>query len=162
MLKLGYKKPTKDGGILLTLEEYNVTDVKNVSVEQKMIALLYQSVQDDIISLLDYDNTSKSLWEASEKKCVGGDEIVKNKPSLLKKEFDLFTCLKGENIRQMIERFGHLKLELERFGVYKENEEIIDRLIEALPNEILKNSNDTDACVAVYSFMYIISPFYPL
>ncbi|XP_035845198.1 uncharacterized protein LOC110933381 [Helianthus annuus] len=51
---------------------------------------------------------------------------------------DMFALLqhdsmKGESVRQMIERFGHLKIELDRFGIVKTREEIIDKIIEALP-----------------------------
>ncbi|KAJ0916727.1 putative transcription factor interactor and regulator CCHC(Zn) family [Helianthus annuus] len=45
-----------------------------------------------------------------EKKCIGSEEIKKNKMKLLRKEFDMFGCLKNESVCKMIERFGHLKL----------------------------------------------------
>ncbi|KAJ0555903.1 hypothetical protein HanIR_Chr07g0307461 [Helianthus annuus] len=74
------------------------------------------------------------MWEALKLKTEGGKDIKKNKISLLKKEFDLFGCMKDETVRQMIERFCHLKIKLERFGINKDREEIVDKLIEALPH----------------------------
>ncbi|KAJ0795985.1 hypothetical protein HanPI659440_Chr04g0156841 [Helianthus annuus] len=53
----------------------------------------------------------------------------------VKKEFDLFTCMENENVRQMIERFCHLKAELERFGIKKDQEELVYKMFEALLNE---------------------------
>ncbi|XP_021995812.1 uncharacterized protein LOC110892994 [Helianthus annuus] len=98
-----------------------------------MVTLLQQSVREDILFLLQHAETSKSMWEALKLKAEGGKDIKKNKISLLKKEFDLFGCMKGETVRQMIERFCHLKIELERFGIHKDREEIVDKLVEALP-----------------------------
>ncbi|KAJ0523496.1 hypothetical protein HanIR_Chr10g0494481 [Helianthus annuus] len=98
-----------------------------------MIALIQQSIQDDIFYLLNHDGSSKSVWEALRVKVEGGKQIKKNKIALLKKEFDLFDSLKGESVRQTIERFCHLKIELERFEIVKTIEEIIDKIIEALP-----------------------------
>ncbi|KAJ0615427.1 hypothetical protein HanIR_Chr02g0073981 [Helianthus annuus] len=78
--------------------------------------------------------------------------MMKSKMSLLKKEFDLFSCLKGENIRQMIERYSYLIIDLKTFGIEKDREEIIEKLVDAVPNEndwftyimILKNSSEFD------------------
>ncbi|KAF5765957.1 putative transcription factor interactor and regulator CCHC(Zn) family [Helianthus annuus] len=60
--------------------------------------------------------------------------------------------MKNETVRQMIERFCHLKIELERFEIKKEREEMVDKLVEALPHEddwktyviVLKNDANFD------------------
>ncbi|KAJ0947026.1 putative transcription factor interactor and regulator CCHC(Zn) family [Helianthus annuus] len=100
-----------------------------------MITLIKQSVREDIISLLEQEKTSKSLWEALGKKCVGSNEIVKNKKKLLRKEFDLFCCMKNESVCKMIERFGHLKMELARHEIKYSEEEMVDKLFDSLPND---------------------------
>ncbi|KAJ0600523.1 putative transcription factor interactor and regulator CCHC(Zn) family [Helianthus annuus] len=64
----------------------------------------------------------------------------------------MFSCMKNETVRQMIERFCHLKIELERFEINKEREEMVDKLVEALPHEddwktyviVLKNDANFD------------------
>ncbi|XP_022004290.1 uncharacterized protein LOC110901825 [Helianthus annuus] len=108
--------------------------VESFVAEQKCIALLHQSVRDDIISLIEYTNV-KDLWEKLRVKCVGSAEIVKNKKKLLRKEFDLFSCLKNESVSKMIERFWHLKMELARHGIIYSQEELVDKLFDLLPNE---------------------------
>ncbi|KAJ0938280.1 hypothetical protein HanRHA438_Chr02g0048061 [Helianthus annuus] len=109
-------------------------DQESFIAEQKCIALLHQLVRDDIISLIDYKD-AKDLWAKLEKKCVGGAEIVKNKKKLSKKEFDLFGCMKNETVSKMIERFGHLKMELARYGIVCTLEELVDKLFDSLPDE---------------------------
>ncbi|KAM0040053.1 hypothetical protein Hdeb2414_s0012g00389251 [Helianthus debilis subsp. tardiflorus] len=110
-------------------------DIENFVAEQKCIALINQSVREDIISLIEYSN-AKDLWEKLKVKCVGTAEIIKNKKKLLRKEFDLFRCLKNESVPKMIERFGHLKLELARHGVIYSQEELVDKLFDSLPYEM--------------------------
>ncbi|KAF5786585.1 putative transcription factor interactor and regulator CCHC(Zn) family [Helianthus annuus] len=61
---------------------------------------------------------------------------MKNKKKLLRKEFDMFGCLKNESVCKMIERFGHLKLELARHGISYSREELVDKLFDALPDEM--------------------------
>ncbi|KAJ0492694.1 hypothetical protein HanIR_Chr12g0577751 [Helianthus annuus] len=132
-MEFGYDRPVNDKGKEIPLKSLSVEDKKNFSYEQRMIALIQQSIRDDIFALLVHDGSSKSVWEALKVKSEGGKQIKKNKIALLKKEFDLFDSLKGESVRQMIERFCHLKIELDRFGIIKTREEIIDKIIEALP-----------------------------
>ncbi|KAJ0809384.1 putative transcription factor interactor and regulator CCHC(Zn) family [Helianthus annuus] len=134
-LTLGYNKPRNDRRELITLKDFTADDKKEHSAELRMKTLLQQSIREDIFSLLQYGETSKSIWEALKVKAEGGKDIKKNKISLLKKEFDMFSCMKNETVRQMIERFCHLKIELERFEINKDREEMVDKLVEALPPE---------------------------
>ncbi|XP_021995576.1 uncharacterized protein LOC110892734 [Helianthus annuus] len=107
-------------------------------------------IRDDILAF--FNTQTHHTQFAKLLKNEGGAEMMKSKKSLLKKEFDLFSCLKGENIRQMIERYSHLIIELKRFGIEKDREEIIGKLVDAVPNEndwstyimILKNSSEFD------------------
>ncbi|KAM0056424.1 putative transcription factor interactor and regulator CCHC(Zn) family [Helianthus debilis subsp. tardiflorus] len=129
-MKNGYAEGKRNGEALRNAEE-----IETFVAEQKCVALLFQSVREDIISLIDYAN-AKDLWEKLEKKCLGSKEIVKNKTKLLRKEFDMFGCLKNESVCKMIERFGHLKLELARHKITYSDEKIVDKLFDSLPDEV--------------------------
>ncbi|KAM0046741.1 putative transcription factor interactor and regulator CCHC(Zn) family [Helianthus debilis subsp. tardiflorus] len=129
-LKNGYDSGGKKGEMLSSSEE-----IDSFVAEQKCVALLFQSVREDIISLIDY-SSSKDLWEKLGKKCIGSEEIKKNKKKLLRKEFDMFGCLKNEVVSKMIERFGHLKLELARHDIRYPKDELVDKLFDSLPYEM--------------------------
>ncbi|KAJ0532366.1 putative transcription factor interactor and regulator CCHC(Zn) family [Helianthus annuus] len=145
-LKNGYEQGNKNGETLSSAEE-----IESFVAEQKCVALLFQSVREDIISLIDYSN-AKDLWKKLATKCLGSSEIVKNKRKLLRKEFDLFGCLKNESVCKMIERFGHLKLELARHDIRYPEDELVDKLFDSLPDEMdwryyalmLKNTIETE------------------
>ncbi|KAF5795707.1 hypothetical protein HanXRQr2_Chr08g0342931 [Helianthus annuus] len=104
-LKNGYHYGGQSGEHLTQTE-----DIENFVAEQKCIALLFQSVREDIISLIEYKNAT-NLWEKLKVKCLGSDEI-------------------------MIERFGLLKLELVRHGIIYSREELVDKLFDSLPDEM--------------------------
>ncbi|KAJ0820305.1 putative transcription factor interactor and regulator CCHC(Zn) family [Helianthus annuus] len=129
-MKNGYANGKKNGEALRSAEE-----IEGFVAEQKCVALLFQSVREDIISLIDYSN-AKDLCEKLKKKCLGSEEIVKNKTKLLRKEFDMFGCLKNESVCKMIERSGHLKLELARHKITYSDEELVDKLFDSLPDEV--------------------------
>ena len=119
-LKNGYHNGNENGETLRSAEE-----IESFVAEQKCVALLFQSVREDIISLIDYSN-AKDLWKKLETKCLGSAEIVKSKKKLLRKEFDLFGCLKNESVSKMIEGFGHLKPELARHEITYSEDELVD------------------------------------
>ncbi|KAJ0733715.1 hypothetical protein HanPI659440_Chr11g0411421 [Helianthus annuus] len=129
-LKNGYDDGGKRGESLTSPEE-----IESFVAEQKCAALLFQSVREDIISLIEY-SSAKDLRDKLKTKCLGSTEIVKNKKKLLRKEFDLFGCLKNESVCKMIERFEHLKLELARNGIFYSQEELVDKLFDSLPDEM--------------------------
>ncbi|KAJ0494110.1 hypothetical protein HanIR_Chr12g0593681 [Helianthus annuus] len=93
-LEFGYSRPINDKKEEIHLNDLFDEDKRKFSYEQKMIALIQQSIRDDIFSLLNHDGSSKSVWEALRVKAEGGKQIKKNKITLLKKEFDLFDSLK--------------------------------------------------------------------
>ncbi|XP_022040499.1 uncharacterized protein LOC110943049 [Helianthus annuus] len=111
-----YKAPEKTDGGAIEEKDFTELDVKHVVAEYRMITLIKQSVREDIISLLENKKTSKKLWEALERKCIGSNEIVKNK-------------------KNMLERFGHLKMELTRHGISYDEDLMVDKLFDSLPND---------------------------
>ncbi|KAJ0618429.1 putative transcription factor interactor and regulator CCHC(Zn) family [Helianthus annuus] len=111
--KTGYANGKKNGEALRSAEE-----IEGFAAEQK------------------YYSNAKDLWEKLNKKCLGSNEIVKNKTKLLRKEFDMFSCLKNESVCKMIERFGHLKLELARHKITYSDEELVDKLFNSLPDDM--------------------------
>ncbi|KAJ0856504.1 putative transcription factor interactor and regulator CCHC(Zn) family [Helianthus annuus] len=111
-LKNGYNDGGQRGENLTQTE-----DIENFVAEQKCIALLFQSVRETIISLIKYKNAT-DLWKKLEVKCLGSAEIVKKQKEV------------------MIERFGHLKLELARHGIVYSREELVDKLFDKLPDEM--------------------------
>ncbi|KAJ0752184.1 putative transcription factor interactor and regulator CCHC(Zn) family [Helianthus annuus] len=129
-LKNGYDNGGKKGETLSASEE-----IESFVAEQKCVVLLFQSVREDIISLIEY-SSAKDLWRKLEIKCLGSTEIEKNKKKLLWKEFDLFGCLKNEAVCKMIERFGHLKLELARNGISYSQEELVDKFFNSLHDDM--------------------------
>ncbi|KAJ0513477.1 putative transcription factor interactor and regulator CCHC(Zn) family [Helianthus annuus] len=89
------------------------------------------------------------MWQALKLKFQGSVSMIKSKKALIKKEFDIFTGIKGETTKQLIERYCHLVVEMKRLEITKTNEEWIDKLCDALPYDewgtylmMLKNNSD--------------------
>ncbi|KAI3742562.1 hypothetical protein L1987_60248 [Smallanthus sonchifolius] len=79
-----------------------------------------------------YDN-SKDLWKALKKRFEGNSDIKKSKRDLLRKQYECFRYLENESIDELISRFYHLQTELKAFELKYPDEELVEKLLDALP-----------------------------
>ncbi|XP_076911356.1 uncharacterized protein LOC143569279 [Bidens hawaiensis] len=103
--------------------------------EKKMLSLFQQAIKAENFQLLQHNGSCYSIWQAILNKDRGNPDMRKSKMALLKKEFDIFTQVKGETFAQLVERYCHLVNEMKRLGIDKPDYEYIDKLADALPEE---------------------------
>ncbi|KAJ0930972.1 putative transcription factor interactor and regulator CCHC(Zn) family [Helianthus annuus] len=142
-----YTLPRTDLQVIKEISEFTDQERAMYRAEKMMISLLQQAIKEDIFILLQHDKTAKSIWDALRVKFEGSENMIKSKKALLKKEFDLFSSLSGEDTKKLIERYCHLVRSLSMLGVEKGREEWVDKLADALPQKewgtylmILKNT----------------------
>ncbi|KAJ0520244.1 hypothetical protein HanIR_Chr10g0457241 [Helianthus annuus] len=130
-----YVRPTNDDEEVIAIKDMSAKDKRKYKNEKMMLSLLQQAVKEDIMVLLQHNGSSYSIWKALRSKFVGSQEMIKNKKSILKKEFDLFRGLKNDSTKQIIERYCNLLVNMRRVSINKDNEELIEKLADALPHE---------------------------
>ncbi|XP_076959129.1 uncharacterized protein LOC143635122 [Bidens hawaiensis] len=115
--------------------------------EKKMLNLFQQAIKTENFQLLQHNGSCYSIWQALLNKDRGNPDMRKSKMALLKKEFDIFTQVKGETFAQLVERYCHLVNEMKRLGIDKPDYEYIDKLADALPEEwALHNDPTVKSC----------------
>ncbi|KAJ0939838.1 hypothetical protein HanRHA438_Chr02g0065831 [Helianthus annuus] len=146
-----YVLPRTDLQVIKELSEFTDQERNMYKAEKMMISLLQQAIKEDIFILLQHDKTSKSIWDALKVKFEGSENMIKSKKELLKKEFDLFSSLPGEDTKKLIERYCHLVRSMSMQSITKDREEWVDKLADALPHKewgtylmILKNTGVYD------------------
>ncbi|KAJ0824900.1 putative transcription factor interactor and regulator CCHC(Zn) family [Helianthus annuus] len=146
-----YVLPRTDLQVEKEISEFNDKERDMYKAEKMMISLLQQAIKEDIFVLLQHDKTSKSIWDALKIKFEGSEKMIKSKKALLKKEFDLFTSLPGEDTKKLIERYCHLVRSMSMLSITKDREEWVDKLADPLPQKewgtylmILKNTGVYD------------------
>ncbi|XP_076944668.1 uncharacterized protein LOC143615432 [Bidens hawaiensis] len=121
-------------------ENYRLSQIADVYKdsflkEKKMLNLFQQSIKAEIFQLLKHNGSCYSIWQALLNKDRGNPDMRKSKIALLKKEFDIFTQVKGESFAHFIERYCYLVNEMKRLKIDKPEYEYIDKLADALPDE---------------------------
>ncbi|XP_022019408.1 golgin subfamily A member 6-like protein 6 [Helianthus annuus] len=130
-----YSRPVGDNRVKLPIRELSAEEKKKYKDEKMMVSLLQQAIKEDILILLQHNGSAHSIWTELEAKFLGSDEMLKNKNSLMKKEFDLFRGLRNENTKQIIERYCNLLKNMNRLGIKKDNDELVEKLADALPHD---------------------------
>ncbi|KAJ0846926.1 hypothetical protein HanRHA438_Chr15g0730411 [Helianthus annuus] len=134
-VEMKYVRPTNDDEEEIAIKDLSADEKKKYKNEKMMISSLQQAVKEDILVLLQHSGSAYLIWKALRSKFVRSQEMIKNKKSLLKKEFDLFRGLKTESTKQIIERYCNLLVSMRRVSITKDNEELIEKLADALPHE---------------------------
>ncbi|XP_021979637.1 uncharacterized protein LOC110875741 [Helianthus annuus] len=104
-----YVPPIDGLRMVKTIGSLTDTEHADFKAEKKMVSILQQAIKEDILVLLQHDKSSQSIWQALELKFKGSASMIKSKKALIKKEFDIFTGIKGESTKQLIERYCHLE-----------------------------------------------------
>ncbi|MFS7952592.1 putative transcription factor interactor and regulator CCHC(Zn) family [Helianthus anomalus] len=131
-----YIRPTNDDGENVAIKDLSDGQKKKYKSEKMKMSILQQAIKEEILILLQHNGSAHSIWKALRAKFVGSKDMIKNKKSLLKKEFDLFRGLKTENTKQTIERYCNLVMNMKRLDIKKDKEERIEKLADALPQDI--------------------------
>ncbi|KAJ0922118.1 hypothetical protein HanPSC8_Chr05g0199881 [Helianthus annuus] len=134
-LNKDYEKPKNERGLEKAFCDFSESDKLKYTSEKMMISLLQQAVKEDIFVLLQLEGTARSIWNALIQKFKGSADMIKNKKALLKKSFDMFVAFDHESTKQTIDRYCHLVLEMGRMEIVKDDEEWVDKLAEALPQQ---------------------------
>ena len=118
----GYKVPVKENK--QELEKYNYSRVQKEEylAEKRMISLIYESVVKDILNQLPECETSQKLWNALCDKNREHVEMIKKRKALMVKEFENFTMIKGETLKQVINRYCCLMVEMRKHKIEESTE----------------------------------------
>ncbi|MFS8031233.1 hypothetical protein Hanom_Chr17g01543391 [Helianthus anomalus] len=100
-----------------------------------MISILQQAVKEDIFVLLQHEGIARSIWTTLTNKFKGSADMIKNKKALIKKSFDMFVAFENETTKMTIDRYCHPVLEMGRLDIKKDDDEWVDKLSDALPQE---------------------------
>nr|XP_043638049.1 uncharacterized protein LOC122609052 [Erigeron canadensis] len=95
--------------------------------------------QMDVDKKKDYEAESKALakglWDALKEHCEGDDDLKKSRKDLLKKQYYVFTSFKDETLDETLVRYSHLLVQLAYFGYNPDPEDVIEKLLESLPDK---------------------------
>ncbi|KAI3684878.1 hypothetical protein L6452_34105 [Arctium lappa] len=120
--------------VLKTTKEYNDEDRRIIGLDSKVRTIIAQSLPDEVYQSLVNLKTAKDMWSTL---CVlyeGTSEVKKSKKISLVRRYEFFSHEKGESLPSYYNRFNSLLNELKLVEKLYDNEEIICKFMDGLPD----------------------------
>ncbi|KAI3813967.1 hypothetical protein L1987_18703 [Smallanthus sonchifolius] len=89
----------------------------------------------DIFNIFAEYTTAKDLWAALCTRYEGSEDVRESKRDLIKKQYAMFSSVRGESISDLINRFSSIVSRLKVMGVEYPTLDINKKLLDSLPKE---------------------------
>ena len=119
--------------IPLDPERYSEQDIRQIEKDMKAYGVLTMALPNEIYHNFKECKSAKELWDAMEMRYEGSSELKESKRDRLKKQYELFEYIKGENLSEQINRFTLLISELKCLNVDYKESDICKKLLGSLP-----------------------------
>ena len=102
--------------------------------DRNALEALCKSVPEELRGSIANKTTAKAAWDALKTRYIGVDRVRKAKAKTLRREFDGITFKEGETIDDFASRITRITDQLTILGEEHEEEEIVRKFLEALPD----------------------------
>src|ERR1044071_3084208 len=134
MIVKGYTAPILENtGELIPLESLAEDEQKKYVVEKKAFSQLTQAITSDLLHQFGTCTTSKQLWDKLKRKHDGNEKARSLRMEELVKEFENFSFINNETLKELTPRYMHLLSELSSYGVQIPMTKQVDKFADALP-----------------------------
>ncbi|KAI3685466.1 hypothetical protein L6452_34710 [Arctium lappa] len=156
------RTPAAGRYILKDPSKYNDEDRRLIALDTKVRAIIALSLPDEVYHSLVNLSTAKEMWSTL---CVlyeGTSEVKKSKKIALVRKYELFSHEKGESLSDYYNRFNSLLNDLKLVGRIYDNEEVLCKFMDCLPEfwenicTCIKSTKDLDSMplTALYGTLF--------
>ena len=134
MIAKGYTAPILENtGEMIPLESLTEDEKKKYAVEKKAFSELTQAITNDLLHQFGTCTTSKQLWDVLKRRHDGNEKTKSLRMDELRKEFENFSYIGNETLKELTPRYSHLLTELSSYGIQIPMKNLVDKFADALP-----------------------------
>nr|XP_017228118.1 PREDICTED: uncharacterized protein LOC108203631 [Daucus carota subsp. sativus] len=129
------------------LQAYNVweavepKDPKTViedKADKRAMAMIYQSISEELLLTLAERTTAKDMWEAIKTASLGADRVKKAKAQTLKAEFESLTMKDSEQLDDFCLKLNGLVARIRALGESIGEAYVVKKILRAVPTKFLQ------------------------
>ena len=106
--------------------------------DQIALAVIYQSIPEDILLSVAEKKTAKEAWEAIRTMCQGADRVKKAKVQTLKSEFETLRMKESDQLDDFCMKLNGLVTNIRALGEGISESYVVKRLLRAMPSKYLQ------------------------
>ncbi|KAI3757499.1 hypothetical protein L6452_05038 [Arctium lappa] len=156
------RTPANGRYIVKDPSKYNDEDRRLIALDTKVRAIIALSLPDEVYHSLVNLSTAKEMWSTL---CVlyeGTSEVKKSRKIALVRKYELFSYKEGESLSDYYNRFNGLLNDLKLVGRIYDNEEVLCKFMDCLPEfwenicTCIKSTKDLDSMplTALYGTLF--------
>ncbi|KAI3676109.1 hypothetical protein L1987_85708 [Smallanthus sonchifolius] len=133
------------------VSEYDEKDLALIARDNKAYETIAMALPMDIFNIFAEYTTAKDLWPALCTRYEGSEDVRESKRDLIKKQYAMFSSVRGESISDLINRFSSIVSRLKVMGVEYPTLDLNKKLLDYLPEEwnmyriMVKNTENLSA-----------------
>ena len=116
----------------IPLESLAEDEKKKFAMEKKAFSQLSQAINTDLLHQFGSCTTSKQLWDMLKNRHYGNEKTRKLRMEELRKEFENFSYVGNETLKELIPRYCHLLTELSNYEIQIPMSELVNKLTNIL------------------------------
>ncbi|KAI3796079.1 hypothetical protein L1987_38742 [Smallanthus sonchifolius] len=117
------------------VSEYDEKDLALIARDNKAYGTIAMALPMDIFNIFAEYTTAKDLWSALCTRYEGSEDVRESKRDLIKKQYAMFSSVRGESIPDLINRFSSIVSRLKVMGVEYPTLDLNKKLLDSLPEE---------------------------
>lgn len=125
-------------GVWEAIEPKDPKAVLEEKIDKRALAVLYQSIPDDVLLSLAGKKTAKDAWKAIKVLSQGSDKVKQAKAQTLRSEFEALKMKETERIEDFSMRLNGLATNIRSLGETIGEEQVVKKLLRVVPNKFLQ------------------------
>ncbi|KAI3802040.1 hypothetical protein L1987_30163 [Smallanthus sonchifolius] len=117
------------------VSEYDEKDLALIARDNKAYGTIAMALPMDIFNIFAEYTTAKDLWAALCTRYEGSEDVRESKRDLIKKQYAMFSSVRGESISELINRFSSIVSRLKVLGVEYPTLDLNKKLLDSFPEE---------------------------
>lgn len=125
-------------GVWEAVEPKDPKAVVEDKVDKRALAMIYQSIPEDLLLTLAERKTAKEAWDAIKTVSLGADKVKKAKAQTLKSEFESLNMKDSEQLDDFCMKLNGLVARIRALGETIGEEYVVKKLLRAVPTKFLQ------------------------
>ncbi|KAJ0491798.1 putative RNA-directed DNA polymerase [Helianthus annuus] len=141
-------------GIWETVETRNLGEEPDQKKSKQALAFLFQAIPEEMVLQMSGYTDPKKVWDGLKTRYLGVDRVRAARIATLRRELEGLRLKEGELVDDGASKVSGLVSKLRGLGHEIEEEEMVRRLLDAMPNSYLQIATSIEQCFDLDSMLF--------
>ncbi|KAK9066948.1 hypothetical protein SSX86_014272 [Deinandra increscens subsp. villosa] len=141
-------------GLLETVEPRTLGEEPNATKSKQALAFLFQAIPEEMVLQMSSHTDPKKVWDGLKIRYLGVDRVRTARIATIKKELEGLRMKEGELVDDCATKLSGLVSKLRSLGHEVEEEEMVRRILDAMPKSFLQIVASIEQCFELDAMLF--------